>query len=157
VVTARLCWTYPMLLISSFLAMDQVVWQRLLVSMWLAYVLLLFVQSARRGLSMRRAVAASAALNFPGMVMAGASVCSLWAPSAGGWAPGALEFWLHPFIPLLELLPPGTMAGTSDLYDVVCLLPFLLLGVTVGVWFLTFQLAHNDAGRSSRASGDDGY
>ena len=35
--TARLCWTYLMLLILSFLAMDHVVWQRVLVSMWLGY------------------------------------------------------------------------------------------------------------------------
>lgn len=157
VVTARLCCTYLMLLILSFLAMDHVVWQRVLVSTWLGYTVWLFVQSARRGLSMRRAAAASAVLNFPGMVMAGASLCSLWAQSAGAWAPGALEFWLHPFIPVLELLPQGTVAGTSNLYDAVCLLPFLFLGVTVGVWFLTFQLAHNNAGRSGRPSGHDSY
>ena len=51
--TARLCLTYLMLLILSFLAIDYVVWQRVLVTMWLAYVVLLFVQSARRGLPMR--------------------------------------------------------------------------------------------------------
>ncbi len=150
--TARLCLTYLMLLILSFLAIDYVVWQRVLVSMWLAYVVLLFVQSARRGLPMRWAASASVLLNLPGIIMAGVSLCSLWAPSAGRWAPGALEFWLHPFIPVLELLPPGTMAGTSNLYDAVCLLPFLLLGMTVGIWLLTFKLTHNDAGRSSRAS-----
>lgn len=73
---------------------------------------------------------------IPGMVAVLASVFSQLTGRLGEWGDGVLEVWVHPFMPYLEMLPPGTIWNWSDVYVVSCILPFAIITLCMGIKFV---------------------
>jgi hypothetical protein len=127
--------SYIVLLVVSFILMGMPSLQRALAMLWL---LVNSVGWFEAGLARRRPAdvgVAAIGSQFPGLLAAGESIRQLWAIHPTDWGPGFLGLWVHPFLPLLELIPGRTIAGVSDVFLLTMVVPFALIGWNIGMWY----------------------
>jgi hypothetical protein len=132
---------YIGLLLVSFVLMGMTSLQRVLALLWL------LVNSGYwfgAGLARRRPVdvgTAAIGSQFPGLFAAGESIRQLWAIHPTDWGPGFLGLWVHPFLPLLELIPGRTIVGVSDVFLLAMAVPVVLIGWNIGMWYWGCRVA----------------
>jgi hypothetical protein len=78
---------------------------------------------------------------FPGLLAAGESFRQIWAIHPTDWGQGFLGLWVHPFLPLLELIPGRTIAGVSDVFLLAMAVPVALIGWNIGMWYWGSRVA----------------
>jgi hypothetical protein len=134
--------TYLLCLLLSFLLSSHPLWQQFIVPMWFVYVCYALWVANR---SERPRVRYVWLAQVPGMIAAVASIASLKIGEMGEWGNGALEIWIHPFMPYLELLPPGVLWKCSDVYVVSCAIPFTIALISLMTWHAFHKISSRSA------------
>lgn len=122
--------SYLLCLLMSFLLSSHPMWQQFVVPIWIVYVC--YTLWATKGSEKPQGRVWLAQL--PGMAAATASIVSQRIGTMGEWGNGALEIWIHPFMPYLELLPPRLLWRYSDVYVASCALPFTIALLSFMTW-----------------------
>ncbi len=71
---------------------------------------------------------------IPAIVSSGAALIAKLMGENNEWANGILELWMHPFIPILELIPAQKIWNMSSTFLLACLIPIILIVVNCAVF-----------------------
>jgi len=119
--------SYALLLATSFVCLGHPGMQCLLVLAWILYIALVWNDAHRIGLSFSTVLRLTVMSQLPGIALTILSVYSEIYDTLGAGPNGLMEIWYHPFIPILERVPPRTFGIWSDMYLAVCLVPVVIV------------------------------
>lgn len=133
----KLCQASPWILPDDIASSEKIEWIGIII--WILLVSLSLIRSLRKTKTSFLKVSILSFLSqSPGILMIFLSIYS-YKTGVCEWEDGALELWIHPFLPFLELLPPKHIGKVSGVFINSCLLPFeiviffvvLLGGITI--------------------------
>jgi hypothetical protein len=129
--------SYLLLLFASFLLTGHSALQALLDFIWFfaTSVYLLHAKKENR-VSFFSMITALFMMQLPSIFASIASMCTYYRKASIDWADGLLEIWIHPFLPILEFLPPAYRGELSDVFVKACFLPFTMIAIFILVWCL---------------------
>jgi hypothetical protein len=113
--------------------------QRALALLWLLVNSTFWLEAGLVQKRPRDVLIAAIVSQVPGVLAAGESLRQLPVIHHTNWGPGFLELWVHPFLPLLELLPGRLIAGVSDVFLLTMAVPFILIGWNLGMWYWGYR------------------
>lgn len=129
--------SYVFLCLLSFVCFGHPWIQRLLVLGWMVHMVQICDNAQQKGIRVFTVLGLNCVSQLPGIVLILISTWSLASGELGEWPSGLMEVWYHPFIPVLELLPPGHIRNWSDMYLVTCLVPAGIISVCWICWMIT--------------------
>jgi hypothetical protein len=133
----RFFYSYLLLLFASFLLTGHTALQELLDFIWF-FATSMYVLHAKKDnrVSFFSFIAALFMIQLPSFFASIASICTYYKKASIDWADGLLEIWIHPFLPILEFLPPVYRGELSDVFVKACFLPFTMFTIFILVWCL---------------------
>lgn len=132
--TMALFGSYMGLSLISLLSVGHLWLQRILVMGWFLLVARVCARARRAGIHLLRLSAAALVSQLPGVVLV---ISSIWARMSGRHVEvpaGLMEIWYHPFVCLLDRLPPRSIDGLSAVYLSMCLVPLGILALCALSW-----------------------
>jgi hypothetical protein len=131
--------SYIFLIIVSFLFSGYIRIQQGLVLLWFVTTCWVLWRVGKKHPTLKQWVVSAVLTQLPGIVAV--LICAVPPIKAryGEWGNGVLEIWIHPFLPILEMLPKGWVWHYSDVYVVACAIPFVLVACHTLIWMISMR------------------
>lgn len=133
----KLLRSYLLLCLISFICLGIPWMQRLLVLGWGLHMVRISKHAQQSDTKFWVLLGFVCISQLPGIVLI---LVSGWFTAFRGgseWPNGLMEVWYHPFMYLLELLPPGHLGNWSDMYLETYFIPLGTLALCGACWFIT--------------------
>jgi hypothetical protein len=106
----------------------------LLILVWLCSYIWVIIYLRRNGVFLRRRLVVYTMYDLPALLASGAAMYAKLLGTNNEWANGMLEIWVHPFFPILELLPSKEIWDMSSTFLISCSIPILMIIMTFSIY-----------------------
>lgn len=137
VMLRKLLRSYLLLCLISLFWIENPWFQRLILLGWIFHLLRISTHAQNTGVRLISFMGLLCLSQLPGILLIFISAWFARFGQLSEWPSGLMEIWYHPFIYVLEMLPPGHLGKWSDMYLATSLVPLGIVALCSVFWVTT--------------------